>query len=76
MYFTDINNREEAKKYCADVMCKVQRERANDDVIKTDEFLEKFQTALTPPPHIAFFFNIMLKKPCLKVQNLEHKFLD
>ena len=43
MYFTDINNREEAKKYCADVMCKVQRERANDDVIKTDEFLEKFQ---------------------------------
>ena len=57
MYFTDINNREGAKKYCADVMCKVQRERANDDVIKTDEFLEKFQTALTPPspPHIAIF---------------------
>ena len=56
--------------------------KGTDDATKTDEFLEKIQTAFDPSPsfsenHITIFFvNFMLKKPCLKVQNLQHKFLD
>ena len=49
---------------------------------KMDEFSEKFQKVfdLTPSPHFGkimlHFFIFMLKKPCLKVKNLQHKFLD
>ena len=49
-----------------------------DAVPKTDEFSETFQTAFDPSSHfrkimLQFFHNIMLRKPCLKVQNLQHK---
>ena len=48
---------------------------------KTDEFLEKFQTAFDPlsfsENHDAFFFaNVMLKKPSLKVKNLQNYFFE
>ena len=50
-------------------------------VSKTDEFSEKFQTTFDPPPHfrkimLQLCSNFMLKKPCLKVQNLQREFLD
>ena len=38
---------------------------------KTVEFSEKFQTASDPRPP---YLNFMLKKPVLKLQNLQHKF--
>ena len=40
---------------------------------KTDDFLEKFQTAFD---RVDFFWKIMLKKPCIKFQNLQYNFLD
>ena len=48
---------------------------------KTDEFSEKFQTVFAPPPHfrkimLQICINVMLKKPCFKVQNLQDIFLD
>ena len=51
------------------------------DATKMDEVSVKFQMAIDPPlfskNYIAlFFFNVILKKPCLEVQNLQHKFLD
>jgi len=52
------------------------------DATKTDEFSVKFETAFAPdPPHfqkiiLQFFRKIMLKKPCLKAQNLHQKFWD
>ena len=51
-------------------------------VTKTVDFSEKSQTAFDPPPLIfrksccKFCINFMLKKLCLKVQNLQHKFFD
>ena len=47
------------------------------DATKTDEFSEKSLTAFDLfEKSFYFFFNFMLKKPCLKVQNLQNKFLD
>ena len=47
---------------------------------KTDEFLEKFQTAFDPPLIIGKsccnFFKLHAQKPCLQVQKLQHQFLD
>ena len=48
-----------------------------DAVPKTDEFSETFQTAFDPSSHfwkiMLQFFHNMLRKPCLKVHNLQHK---
>ena len=45
-----------------------------------DEFSKKFQTAFDPPSflenHIAIFLENIQKKPHIKVQNLQHNFLD
>ena len=52
-------------------------------VIKTDEFSEKFETAVDPPLIFGFSeimlqicINFMLKKLCLKVQNLRRKIMN
>ena len=53
-----------------------------DAVTKKDEFSDKFQTVFDSCPsflknHVAIFFlNFVLKKPCLKVQNTQHRNLD
>ena len=52
------------------------------DATKLDEFSEKVQTAFERPPpsffesHIAFFPKKNHLNLCLKIQNLQHKFLD
>ena len=50
------------------------------DAPKTDEFFGKVSNGLWPPPHfrkiMLHFFIIFTLKPCFKVQNLQHKFLD
>ena len=49
---------------------------------KSDEFSEKFQTAFGPqPPHfrkivLQSFYGKRPKKPFIKAQNLQYKFLD
>ena len=49
---------------------------------KTDEFSERSKQPLTPPPShfrkiiLQFFPKKSCFKPCLKVQNLQYKFLD
>ena len=49
---------------------------------KSDEFLEKFQTAFDPLPPLIFgnFYHFFSEnpclKPCIKVQNLQYRFLD
>ena len=45
---------------------------------KTDEISEKFQTAFGPPPLIfgKSCCNFITKKPCLKVQYMQHNCLD
>ena len=47
---------------------------------RTDELLGKLERSLIPPHFwkivLHFFHNFMLKKPCLKVQNLQREFLD
>ena len=40
---------------------------------KSDEFSEKFQTAFDPP---SLFSENVRKRPIIKVQNLQYKFLD
>ena len=52
-----------------------------DDISKTDEFLEKFQTAFDPPPHfrkimLQFFSEIHDRSIVYNGKNLHHKFLD
>ena len=42
---------------------------------KSDEFSEKIQTTFWEN-NIAFFLAIVRKKPFIKVQNLQYKFLD
>ena len=51
------------------------------DATKMDEVSVKFQMAIDPPlfseNYIAlFFFNVILKKPCLEAQNLQHNFFS
>ena len=50
-------------------------------VPKQMNFLKSSKRSLTPSPHfrkviLQIFRKIMPKKPCLKVQNLQNKFLD
>ena len=49
-------------------------------VSNTNYFWEKFQTAFDPPSfsenHVAILFQFYAQKALLKVQNLQHKFLD
>ena len=53
-----------------------------DDPTKTDEFLEKFQTAFDPPPPhfrkimLRFFSGIHDLRSVYNGKNLQHKFLD
>ena len=51
-----------------------------DAVTKTDEISEKFKTAFDPHFREFFFVNLYQfhaqKKPYLRVQNLQHRFLD
>ena len=53
-----------------------------DAATKTDEFSEKFQKAFAPTPThfrkiiLKISHSFTLKKPCLKVPNLQYKFLD
>ena len=52
-----------------------------DGPTKTDEFLEKFQTAFDPPPHfrkimLRFFSGIHDRRSVYNGKNLQHKFLD
>ena len=51
-------------------------------ISKSDEFLEKFQTAFDPPPpsfsenHVALFSGIHDRRSVYNGKNLQHKFLD
>ena len=52
-----------------------------DGISKSDEFLEKFQTAFDPPPsfsenHVALFSGIHDRRSVYNGKNLQHKFLD
>ena len=53
-----------------------------DGPTKTDEFLEKFQTAFDPPPPhfrkimLRFFSGIHDQRSVYNGKNLQHKFLD